>query len=287
MSASAPLTAPPPDTALLIRLGDALLPLGCLRAGRWVPGAKCLNAPEEDVRLFPHLDSEPATRKAARTTVHFELSNTDEAALVLEKTGRTSYARRPLLGIGVAGGAATVRMPRSFLGEVSKRAREWCQRRCRVLEAGANTPLPFRSATAEEQKRALVPVNETLVGAGIAGGSKTKVIGLIGVLAGGRARELVDVEVDPPRDDAHYDLTTVHYLVSLTNSGATRVEVTGEAGFFSLGEAGEVLGAVDLDADGTDELVLSYRYSEGYWYQLARWDGASRLVVIGQFGDGL
>jgi hypothetical protein len=45
------------------------------------------------------------------------------------------------------------------------------------------------------------------------------------------------------------------------------------------------LAVADLDGDGTDELVLEWRYAEGRYYQLVRFDG-DRLVMIGQFGVG-
>ena len=54
---------------------------------------------------------------------------------------------------------------------------------------------------------------------------------------------------------------------------------------FGLGEAGELLDAIDLDADGTDELIVSWMYSEGRSWELIRRSG-DKLLFVGGFTDG-
>jgi hypothetical protein len=76
----------------------------------------------------------------------------------------------------------------------------------------------------------------------------------------------------------------VHFLLTETAHGFRLAGVTREYGF-GLGEAGELVAAIDLDADGTDELILSWSYSEGRSWELIRRAG-DKLVFVGGFTDG-
>jgi hypothetical protein len=97
----------------------------------------------------------------------------------------------------------------------------------------------------------------------------------------------VEVETSKARSPKAAELQlpeSVHFLLTETAHGFRLSGVSREDGF-GLGEAGELVAAIDLDADGTDELIVSWSYSEGRSWELIRRAG-DKLIFVGGFTDG-
>ncbi len=104
---------------------------------------------------------------------------------------------------------------------------------------------------------------------------------------GGRQEQLIQLELDV-RDlstQLEGELPAEGHFLVLQEGTTFRQLVTIGANTAGLGETGQVLAAVDLDGDGTDELVVEWRYDEGRWYRLLQLTSAG-LLVLGEFGLG-
>src|SRR5688572_13558005 len=62
------------EPALFLRLGDALLPLGCKRAGAWRGAEECISRDgEKELTLHPRLSGEAESRSASPASIPFLL----------------------------------------------------------------------------------------------------------------------------------------------------------------------------------------------------------------------
>jgi hypothetical protein len=279
---------------LYARLGDVLVPLGCKGPHGWHNGRICLPDDEDasvTVLLQPTLKGEASTRSATSASIPFVLSGTEEPGLVMvEKERETASANRPLLGFGLVGSTTQVRYTRSGAARVEQEAAAWCKASkgaCRGIATGTLPRLLGRAARPREQnelvaqvRQAIAPLDEAL---------PIRVIALFPVTVGSRQQRIADVEVETGKSTspkaAQLQLPeSVHFLLMETARGFRLASVPREDGF-GLGEAGELVAAIDLDSDGTDELILSWSYSEGRSWELVRRAG-DKLVVVGGFTDG-
>jgi hypothetical protein len=279
--------------ALYVRLGDVLVPLACRRPRGWRSGASCLPSEEAPVQLQlqPTLLGESATRTASVTDLPFVLAGTTERGLSLVKKEReTTAANRPLLGFGLIGSSSPLRFTKAGAQRIRQEASSWCSTSrgiCRGVAEKTLQRLSARSGKPREQndliaqvRHAIAPLAETL---------PIKVVALFSVSVGGKQQRIADVEVDTanatsPKAAELQLPDSVHYLFTETARGFKLTSVARDDGF-GLGEAGELLAAVDLDADGTDELIVSWMYSEGRAWELIRRSG-DKLIVVGEFTDG-
>ena len=289
-----PGDAVPGAASLYARLGDVLVPLGCKGPHGWHNGRICLPDDEDasvSVLLQPTLKGETGMRSATSASIPFVLSGTEEPGLVMvEKERETASANRPLLGFGLVGSTAQVRYTRAGAARVEQEASAWCKASkgaCRGIAAGTLPRLVGRAARPREQndlvaqvRQAVAPLDEAL---------PIRVIALFPVTVGSRQQRMADVEVETGKSTspkaAELQLPeSVHFLFTETPHGFRLASVPREDGF-GLGEAGELVAAIDLDADGTDELILSWSYSEGRSWELVRRSG-DKLIVVGGFTDG-
>jgi hypothetical protein len=276
------------------RLGDVLVPLGCKGPHGWHNGRICLPDDEDasvSVLLQPTLKGESNIRSATSASIPFVLSGTEEPGLVMvEKERETASANRPLLGFGLVGSTAQVRYTRAGAARVEQEATAWCKASkgaCRGIAAGTLPRLKGRAARPREQndlvaqvRQAIAPLDEAL---------PIRVIALFPVMVGGRQQLMADVEVETGKSTspkaAELQLPeSVHFLFTEAAHGFRLASVPREDAF-GLGEAGELVAVIDLDADGTDELILSWSYSEGRSWELVRRSG-DKLVIVGGFTDG-
>lgn len=279
--------------ALYVRLGDVMVPLACRRPRAWRAGKACL--PSEDapvqLQLQPTLQGESATRTGSLTDLPFVLAGTSERGLSLVKKERAiPAANRPLLGFGTVGSSSPLRFTKAGAQRIRHEASGWCASSkgiCRGVAEKSLVRLTTRTGKAREQndliaqvRQAITPLAETL---------PIKVVALFSVSVGGRQQRIADVEVDTsnatsPKAAELQLPDSVHYLFTETAHGFRLSSVARDDGF-GLGEAGELLGAIDLDSDGTDELIVSWMYSEGRSWELIRRSG-DKLLFVGGFTDG-
>jgi hypothetical protein len=279
--------------ALYVRLGDVLVPLACRRPRAWRAGKACL--PSEDtpvqLQLQPTLQGESATRTGSLTDLPFVLAGTSERGLSLVKKERPiPAANRPLLGFGTVGSSSLLRFTKAGAQRIRHEASGWCASSkgiCRGVAEKSLVRLTTRTGKPREQndliaqvRQAITPLAETL---------PIKVVALFSVSVGGRQQRIADVEVDTsnatsPKAAELQLPDSVHYLFTETAHGFRLSSVARDDGF-GLGEAGELLAAIDLDADGTDELIVSWMYSEGRSWELLRRSG-DKLLFVGGFTDG-
>ena len=106
----------------------------------------------------------------------------------------------------------------------------------------------------------------------------------ITVVVLGRLEQVVELELGVHEVAIHVEAAEGHFLVAQKGDTFRHLITTG-AYTEEMGETGQVLAAVDIDADGTDELIVEWRYSEGRWYRLVKRAG-DRLIVLGEFGIG-
>jgi hypothetical protein len=280
--------------ALFARLGDVLVPLACKGTRRWQVGRACLPKDEDaevSVHLQPPLKGESAQRSASPASIPFVLSGTEEPGLVLvDKERETTAANRPLLGFGVVSSSALVRYTKAGVGRVQREASSWCaasKGACQGISEGELGRLVGRVGRAREQNDLVAQVRQAI--APLAEELPIKVVALFPVSVAGRQQRIADVMVETglatgPKAAELQLPDSVHFLLTETAHGFRLVGVTREYGF-GLGEAGELVAAIDLDADGTDELILSWSYSEGRSWELIRRAG-DKLVFVGGFTDG-
>jgi hypothetical protein len=280
--------------SLYARLGDVLVPLACKGPHGWHTGRICLPDDEDasvNVTLQPALKGETAVRSASSASIPFVLSGTEEPGLVMvDKERETAAANRPLLGFGLVGSSAQVRYTKAGALRVEQEVAAWCKvsrGACQGIASGSLARLVGRVGRAREQndlvaqvRQAIAPLDEAL---------PIKVIALFTVSVGGRQQRIADVEVETGKATgpkaAELQLPeSVHFLLTETARGFRLNGVPREYGF-GLGEAGELVAAIDLDADGTDELILSWSYSEGRSWELIRRSG-DKLIFVGGFTDG-
>jgi hypothetical protein len=279
--------------ALYVRLGDVLVPLACRRPRAWRAGKACL--PSEDtpvqLQLQPTLQGESTTRTGSPTDLPFVLAGTSERGLSLVKKERAiPAANRPLLGFGTVGSSSPLRFTKAGAQRIRQEASGWCASSrgiCRGVAEKSLVRLTTRTGKPREQndliaqvRQAITPLAETL---------PIKVVAWFSVSVGGRQQRIADVEVDTSNTTspkaAELQLPdSVHYLFTETAHGFRLSSVARDDGF-GLGEAGELLAAIDLDADGTDELIVSWMYSEGRSWELLRRSG-DKLLFVGGFTDG-
>jgi hypothetical protein len=284
----------PGAASLYARLGDVLVPLACKGPHGWHTGRICL--PDDvdasvNVTLQPILKGEPGVRSAAAASIPFVLSGTEEPGLVMvDRERESAAANRPLLGFGLVGSSAQVRYTKAGAARVEQEVAAWCKASkgaCQGMASGSMARLVGRTGRAREQndlvaqvRQAIAPLDEAL---------PIKVIALFAVSVGGRQQRIADVEVETGKATtakaAELQLPdSVHFLLTETAHGFRLSGVTREDGF-GLGEAGELVAAIDLDADGTDELIVSWSYSEGRSWELIRRAG-DKLIFVGGFTDG-
>lgn len=280
------------EPALFLRLGDALLPLACRRTGVWRAGEACIaGRGEKELTLYPRLSGEAEVRSASPASIPFMLGGATESGLLLvEKERGGAETDRPLLGFATARSQGPVRFAHRAAEQVRAEAKEWCEASegtCRGVAEKAVLELPQRRWPAEQRREVLGLVRAATAPLADQLAMEVSAAFDLGV-AGGEQRVLM-VEVDtgnvPVEKAAKLNLPPrLHYLLAKTATGYHRLEVVREDDL-GLGESGELLGAVDLDADGTDELIVEWRYSEGRSWQLLRRE-RDHLVVVGGFTDG-
>ncbi|HEV8548247.1 MAG TPA: hypothetical protein VGQ57_04445 [Polyangiaceae bacterium] len=284
-AAPAPPQAPAVST-VLVRLGDALMPLACLRGRLWGNGQGCLPQGPVDASLYPHLSNEEATRSATPSSIYFKASKTDEPGLLLDKTSGESPAL--LLGFGVVGKANPVRLTPRVLETLTKTSRAWCKPTCTVVapaKGDTDRVLATRPATAGETQAARAWVQANQHAPPTAGASKPQVLAVVSVQLHGAPLELINVEAAAPAEPGKKKPAggSAFYLLRSSARGLQAVEVNRDDDADS-GDAGELVGAIDLDGDGNDELLLEWRHGEVRYYELGRFSG-ERLVVMGQSHD--
>jgi len=289
-----PGDAVPGAASMYARLGDVLVPLGCKGPHGWHNGRICLPDDEDasvSVLLQPTLKGESNIRSATSASIPFVLSGTEEPGLVMvERERETASANRPLLGFGLVGSTVPVRYTRAGAARVEQEATAWCKASkgaCRGIAAGTLPRLKGRAARPREQNDLVAQVRQAI--ASLDEALPIRVIALFPVLVGSRPQLMADVEVETGKSTspkaAELQLPeSVHFLFTETAHGFRLASVPREDGF-GLGEAGELVAAIDLDADGTDELILSWSYSEGRSWELVRRSG-DKLIVVGGFTDG-
>jgi len=279
------------EPALFARVGDALMPLGCKRGAIWASGEACITGSQSEVKLHPRPKGEPETLPATPALIEFPVSDTSERGLHLARSANMPIGeiQRPLLGFGTIDTVGPVRFSGGALLRLQRNAARWCSKtKCEGLASDTEIRLKSREARPEEKREAAAIVRQALA-AGLGEQPPITGVSTLATLVGGQEHEVFDLDVDSRkatgRKATALELpTNVHFLVARTPEGYRRLSLVREHDF-GLGEAGELLAAVDLDGDGTDELILEWRYSEGRWLQFARRDG-DQLVVIGSFGDG-
>jgi hypothetical protein len=273
---------------LFVRAADVLMPLACAQPGAWGRGEACVaRAKGEPMRLYPPLAGESATVQASPTIVDFPVSNTREAGLLMPGSKGETIESRPFLGFGAVGTRKRVRFTRAGAQRLEEGLREWCRgKSCAgplpqaldVLEERAALPETIRLA-----ERQLAPALSAKLGKGLPAQSGSTIY----VRASGRNQQVIALAVDLHHEPEHgegllpYD---ANFLVARDGDVFRHLIMDG-AYTEGLGETGQVLAAIDLDDDGTDELILEWRYSGGRWYRLVRRSG-DRLKLLGDFGDG-
>lgn len=280
------------EPALFLRLGDALMPLGCKRGNAWRAAEACIaREGEAALTLHPRLSGEAEVRSASPASIPFMLSGATELGLLLlaeERHGPDTD--RPLLGFATARSSSPLRFAQRVAGQIREEANAWCEASegaCRGVVESALHELPQRQWPAEQRREALGLVRAAT--ASLAEPLEMEVSAAFDLQVAGSEQRVLMVEVEmgnmPVEKAAKLNLPPkLHYLLARAATGYRRLEVSREDGL-GLGESGELVGAVDLDADGTDELIVEWRYSEGRSWQLLRLE-REQLVVVGRFTDG-
>jgi hypothetical protein len=280
------------DPALFLRLGDALLPLGCKRARAWRAGEACIAGKgEKELTLHPRLSGEADVSSASPASVPFMLGGAAESGLLLVEEEREGAGTdRPLLGFATARTQSPVRFAHRAAGHIREEAKAWCEASegaCRGVTEKTLVELPQRRWRAEQKQEVLGLVRAAT--ATLADSLAMEVSAGFDLELAGSEQRVLMVEVStgnlPVEKAAKLNLPPrLHYLLAKTATGFRRLDVVREEDL-GLGESGELVGAIDLDADGTDELIVEWRYSEGRSWQLLRRE-QEHLVVVGGFTDG-
>lgn len=300
----APVSVAPPETrapepdaasavepALFLRLGDALLPLGCKRSRVWRKGEDCIaREGEKELTLHPRLSGEAEVRSAAPASIPFMLGGATESGLLLVDAERGDVTDRPLLGFATARSPGPLRFAHRAAGQLREEAKAWCEASegaCRGVAEKALVELPQRQWRREERHEVLGLVRAATTA--LADQLAMEVSAAFDLRVGGSEQRVLMVEVDtgnvPVEKAAKLNLPPrIHYLLAKTPTGYRRLNIVREDDL-GLSESGELVGAVDLDADGTDELLVEWRYSEGRSWQLLRRE-REQLVLVGRFTDG-
>lgn len=263
------------------------MPLGC-HAGAWTKGGKCIKrAVGEVIELYPRIQSDPKTVTATPEPIHMEATGEDEAGLRMP--GRTVRSERMLdilLGFATVGTPHPVRFTSANARRLETDAVEWCQENgCDGRITSPMPTLPERAPPPDAMRAAERLILPKLV-KGFSAPPRIESTEMFEVRMAGGSRALLDVAVTitPTENRATEFPRELHFLLSPTATGFERLKSIG-AYTYELGETGALLAAVDLDGDGTDELILEWAYGEGRWYRFARMAG-TKLVVIGEFGVG-
>jgi hypothetical protein len=210
--------------------------------------------------------------------------------LLVEVEGEEADTGRPLLGLGIARGASPIRFGARAAQRILQEASAWCKdpkKACRGVAAESMQELSRRRWRVEEELQITAIVRQAMTP--LAEQPPLAVVGGFAILVSGEEQRIVDVEVDTEKATGakatELELPgSLHYLLVKTPTAFRRLTVIRDFDF-GLGEAGELVGAVDIDQDGTDELILEWHYSEGRSWQLARREG-DQLLVVGSFTDG-
>jgi hypothetical protein len=173
---------------------------------------------------------------------------------------------------------------------VQRESSSWCagsRGACQGVVEAELDRLVGRTGRARETNDLVAQVRQAI--APLAEDLPIKVVALFPVSVAGRTQRIADVLVETglatgPKAAELQLPDSVHFLLTETAHGFRIAGVTRDYGF-GLGEAGELLAAIDLDADGTDELILTWSYSEGRSWELIRRAG-DKLVFVGGFTDG-
>jgi hypothetical protein len=263
------------------------MPLGC-HTGAWAKGSPCIErARGVVIELYPRIESDPKTVTATPAPIYMEGSGEHEPGLRMP--GRTVRSERmldALLGFATVGTPHPVRFTSAVARRLEKEAAEWCQEnRCDGRVTSPMLKLAERAPSADASRAAERLVLRKLVKE-FAAPPRIVSTSMFEVRIAGGSRALIDVGVAivPDQNRATEFPSELHFLLSSTDAGFERLKSIG-AYTYELGETGALLAAVDLDGDGTDELIVEWAYGEGRWYRFARMAGAE-LVVIGEFGVG-
>jgi len=285
-----PEEGPPPwRRAVFARMGGSLLPLGCQRFGRWVRETECVAGGEVlDVRMSFRHGTDSDVVRGTPAPIYFEVSNTEESGLLLPGWTDPHTAGGPLVGFGTFRVAAPLQLTPSAKRKFSENLAAWC----RDPSCGGDpkpdvAELAQQPTSTADEKRAL-DVVAAVLRENLATVPPSKLIGSFEVSVGGKRERLIEVEVVADREigmKAGVDeLGTLHYLVASTPTGMTPLGVFGNF-THSLAEAGDLLGAVDVEGDGTDELIIEWQAIEAVWWYLVKREPYG-FVVLGSIGYG-
>jgi hypothetical protein len=265
-------------------MADVLMPVACARAGTWARGQACVDrARGEPVRVYPPLREEPEAVQGTPAAIYFMMSNTTDPGLLMPGFNETApVVSRPFLGFGVVGTANGVRFTDVGRQRLEAGADDSCRSKgCRGFSTERMQTLRVREVSATTASLAANTLDDTLASK-VPQRPPTQKASSITVLVSGREEQVIALQLNlPSREGMPFE---DDFLVA-QRGDVFRHLVTVGAYTDGMGETGELLAAVDLDGDGTDELLLEWSYSGGRWYRLVRRSG-EQLIVLGEFGDG-
>lgn len=283
----------PEESGLFIRLGDALMPMACFARGSFAKDDECVDGVgSASLTIYPPLLGEASTVRATPSNIYFAVSDTRERGLLINGakpgTEDASDPRNdpPLVGFGVAGTRNPIRFTPAVLAELTNELASWCEKEgCTRPSRSATSSLAVRN-TSQATRSAVELALGAVLARKLPARPPTVQAKSMDVFVSGQREELVDVTLDLAAvlgEDAS-SAYPQHFLVSARGDHVTPLSTLGAYGS-EMGETGEVMAAVDLDGDGTDELILDVRYETARSYRLVRRE-QDRLVVLGEYGRG-
>ena len=280
----------PELSGVFIRVADALMPLGCLRRGQEAPEEECLDLGNaEPVSLYPPLVGERATVRAKRDAIYMAIPQ-DRLPGLLVPGGRNddqTGSDGPFIGLAVVGTRNPVRFTPTGLERVFNGASSWCETKACT---GASTASLEKLEVSEVPRGSVAAAQRALKPMQVPTHQKqpaSRPARSIKLFSAGRAQELLVLPFDLSESSSSGvdEITFPGDFLVAQHGREFQHLVVSEGATHGLGEAGDVLAAVDLDGDGSDELLLEWHAGQAYVYRLVRRVGDT-LVVLGEYGFG-
>lgn len=247
-------------STLFVKYGQTLIPLACSERGKVGISDECEEQPELSVTLLPG----GQTVQGRRERMTKEGNDQPVFAWLIEGTRPPAYASGPFGGFGLSGRTSDTdfRVPgtQQIRASLAVELREKTEA---VLENSSLSP------TVSIKINGFVEVKHAA--------GKQRVFSVRVQTGDDRSRRAGDLELPQ----------SVWFLFCSSKEKEGVYPLTIQRDFdFGLGEGGEIVGVIDLDRDGIDELLTVWTYAEGRIVEVLGRVGATSFRRIAKIQQG-